>query len=117
MCDRRIINSGNGSDWFAAAGLLLAGWIAIACLTLQVRPETDVIAVAFPPWWTSQQSFAAAASAEVAIVRVTAIPTLLIVRRDGERGLARLRQAGAWLAVDPQAIAACFTDISKDISS
>jgi hypothetical protein len=51
----------------------------------------------------------AAASAGAAIVRMTAIPSLLVVRPDGQDGLARLRKAGAWLAMDPQAVAACVS--------
>ena len=51
----------------------------------------------------------ATASAGAAIVRVTAIPSLLVVRPDGQDGLARLREAGAWLAMDPQAVAACVS--------
>jgi len=33
----------------------------------------------------------------------------LVVRPLEHDGMARLRQAGAWLAMDPQAIAACFS--------
>jgi hypothetical protein len=51
----------------------------------------------------------AAASAGAAIVRMTAVPSLLVVRPDGQDGLTRLREAGAWLAMDPQAVAACLS--------
>ena len=95
--------------WLNAAALLVASFVAIAALSLQVRPGTEIVAVAFPPWWSSQQVFAAAASANAAIVRMTALPALLVVRPDHEDGLARLRKAGVWLTMDPQAIAACFT--------
>jgi hypothetical protein len=101
--------------WLNAGALLLVSWIAVAALSLQVRPGTDVVAVAFPPWWSSQQIFLAAASANAAIVRTSALTSILIVRPDDHDGLTRLRDAGVWLAVDPQAIAACFTDINKDI--
>ena len=67
-----------------------------------------IVAVAFPLWWTSQEVLLGAASANASIVRMTAIPSLLVVRPDDQDGLARLRQAGAWLTFDPQAIAACF---------
>ena len=95
--------------WLNAAALLVASFVAIAALSLQVRPGTEIVAVAFPPWWSSQQVFAAAASANAAIVRMTALPSLLVVRPDHEDGLARLRKVGVWLTMDPQAIAACFT--------
>ena len=94
--------------WANAAALLLASWIAIAALSLQVRSGAEIVAVAFPPWWGTEQSFLAVASADAAIVRTTAIPSLLVVRPDARNGLARLRDAGAWLAVDPVAIAACL---------
>ena len=95
--------------WLNAAALLVASFIAIAALSLQVRPGAEVVAVAFPPWWSAQQVLLAAASANAAIVRMTAVPAVLVVRPDDRDGLARLRQAGAWLAMDPQAIAACLT--------
>jgi hypothetical protein len=90
--------------------LLVVSWIAIAALSLQARPGAEIVAVAFPPWWSAQQVVLAAASADAAIVRTTAVPSLLVVRPDDHDGLARLRSAGAWLAIDPQAISACFTN-------
>jgi hypothetical protein len=88
--------------------LLLVSCIAIAALSLQVRPGAEIVAVAFPPWWSAKQAFLAAASADAAIVRTTALSSLLVVRPDQHDGLARLRKAGAWFAIDPQAIAACL---------
>ena len=61
-------------------------------------------------WWTTQQVMLGAASADASIVRTTAVPSLLVVRPGERDGLARLRQAGVWLIVDPQAIAACFSE-------
>jgi hypothetical protein len=95
--------------WLNAAALLIASWIAVAALSLQVRAGAEVVAVAFPPWWSARQAFLAASSANAAIVRTTAVPGVLVVRLDDNDGLTRLRNAGAWLTFDPQAIAACFT--------
>jgi hypothetical protein len=106
---RTPISTSRWPDWLNAAGLLAASWIAIAALSLQARPGAETIAVAFPPWWDAQQTIVAAASAGAAIVRMTAVPSLLVVRPDGQDGVTRLRQAGAWLAMDPQAVAACFS--------
>jgi hypothetical protein len=100
--------------WLNAAALLVASFIAIAALSFQVRAGADVVAVAFPPWWTSQQIFEAAASADAAIVRTTAISAVLVVRPKDLDGLSRLRQAGVWLTIDPQAIAACFNSPGKE---
>jgi hypothetical protein len=100
--------------WLNAAALLLASWIVMAALSLQIRPGTDVVAVLFPPWWSSQQALRSAASANAAIVRITALPAMLVVRPDHHEGLTRLRRAGAWLTIDPLAIAACFGNTDKD---
>ena len=96
--------------WSSAAALLAASFVAAAALSLQVRPGAEVVAVAFPPWWNARQVFLAAASANASIVRLTAIPAVLVVRPDQHDGLARLREAGVWFAADPQAISACFSN-------
>ncbi|HLX17388.1 MAG TPA: hypothetical protein VKS24_19545 [Bradyrhizobium sp.] len=103
------IEAARRPEWLGAAALLLLGWMAIAALSLQIRADAEVVAVAFPPWWSSQQAFEAAASANVRIVRATAIPAVLVVRHGDGAGLARLREAGAWFVIDPQAVAACLT--------
>jgi len=94
--------------WLNAAILLLASVAVVAALSLQIRPGAEVVAVAFPPWWTAQHIFEAAAAADAAIVRTTILPAVIVVRPNDHEGLTRLRQAGVWLAIDPQAIAACF---------
>ena len=104
----RTIPATRWPNWLNAAALLIASWIAIAALSLQARTGAEVVAVAFPPWWSAERALLAAASADAAIVRMTAIPSLLVVRPDQHDGLARLRDAGVWLAIDPQAVAACL---------
>jgi hypothetical protein len=105
----KTISTSRWPDWLNAAGLLAASFVVVAAISLQARPGAEVVAVAFPPWWSTQQTIVAAASAGAAIVRMTAVPSLLVVRPDGQDGVTRLRQAGAWLAMDPQAVAACFS--------
>lgn len=94
--------------WLNAAALLAVSWIAIAALAFQARPGAEIVAVAFPPWWSAQQVLLAAAAADAAIIRTTAVSAILVVRPNDHDGLARLRTAGVWLAIDPQAVAACF---------
>jgi hypothetical protein len=108
---------GNGSSisacrwpaWANAAILLLSSWLFIAALSFQIRTDTEVVAVVFPPWWSAEQALQAATSARAAFVRTTAIPAILVVRPDDHAGLSRLRDAGAWFSVDPRAVAACLT--------
>jgi hypothetical protein len=94
--------------WLNATALLIAGFIGVAALSLQARPGAEIVAVAFPPWWSTQQVFAAAASAGAAIVRTTALSSILVVQPDRRDGLARLQRSGVWFTIDPQAIAACL---------
>lgn len=94
--------------WRIPIGLLLASWLAIASLSLRLPAGADAAAIIFPPWWTTQQSMAAIASTDNSIIRTTAIPAIIVVQLVGQDGIARLRKAGAWLAIDPQALASCF---------
>ena len=102
-------SAGRWPVWMNATILLLSSWILIAIFSLRVRPDAEVVAAVFPPWWSAQQAFEATASANAEIVRTTAIPAIVIVRPLGRTGLNQLRQAGAWFAIDPQAVAACLT--------
>lgn len=99
-------------SWLNAAGLLVASWLAIAAFSLQARTGAEIVAVAFPPWWSTRQVLLAAASANAAIVRTTAVPAVLVVRPDESNGLTRLREAGAWVTLDPQSIGACFKEVN-----
>lgn len=94
--------------WRNPIGLLLASWIVIASLSLRLPAGAEAAAILFPPWWSAQQNMAAIASTDNAIVRTTAIPSIMVVQLVGQDGLARLRKAGAWLAIDPQALSGCF---------
>jgi hypothetical protein len=109
MGDNSSLSACRWPAWANAAMLLLSSWLFIAALSFQVRTDTEVVAVVFPPWWSAQQALQAAASAGAAFVRTTAIPAILVVRPDDRAGLSRLRDAGAWFAIDPRAVAACLT--------
>jgi hypothetical protein len=108
MDGNKTIPTSRWPAWLNAAALLIVSWVAIASLAFQARPGAEIVAVAFPPWWSAQQVLLAAASADAAIVRTTALPATVVVRPNDQDGLARLHSAGAWLAIDPRAIAACF---------
>lgn len=96
------------SSWLSAVALLTASFIAVAALALQARSGADVVAVVFPPWWTVTDAIAAVAVAEAAVVRTTALPSIVVVRpREGD-GLQRLRAAGSLFAIDPRAAGACL---------
>ena len=95
--------------WANAAGLLILSFITLASFSLQAGPGAGVMAVSFPLWWSAERTLAATAAADVAIVRLTAIPTIVVVQIGDPEGIARLKQAGAWLMISSVAIAACLT--------
>jgi hypothetical protein len=100
----------SGSAWLKAGALLAVGAVMIAVLAGRVRPGAEAVAVIFPPWWDARQAIVATAAAGASIVRTGAIPAILIVQPADGDGLARLQQAGAWFALDPRAVAACFSN-------
>jgi hypothetical protein len=64
------------------------------------------VAAVFPPWWTSTQAASAAASAGQ-ISGAGAAPFILILRGEPGQLEPRLRAAGAWLLLDPDAAGQC----------
>ncbi len=70
--------------------------------------EAAPVAALFPLWWDANRSFLATAQAGGMIVRPGAISSLLVTQ-SAEPGFRRkLYAAGAWLLLDPKAIAACL---------
>lgn len=86
-----------------------AGGFALA---YRSPPGADVVAVAFPPWWSDARVFSAVSSADATVVRETAFSSLLVIKLSPMDGLSRLRQTGGWLTLDPQAVAACLKSFS-----
>jgi hypothetical protein len=79
--------------------------------TLAPRPDRPIAAI-FPPWWSPARAFTAAAQSGGEIVRVGALPTILVMAPSGsdpsQSDLPRLlRNAGALLLLDAQALGAC----------
>jgi hypothetical protein len=95
-------------QWLLPVVLLLVSWLGLAGLTLRADPADDVVAVVFPPWWRAERALAAAASAGAAIVRVGGISSVVVVQPAARDGWARLRRAGAWVAVNPLVPGACL---------
>ena len=102
--------------WLNAGALLLVSWLMVAALSLAPRPDADVVAVVFPPWWDEGRALLTAASTGAAIIRSGALPTILVVQPADRDGRARLRRAGAWLVLDPQALGGCLSSTTTDLA-
>ena len=91
-----------------ASVFLIFSTFMVATLATHVRSDAEAVAAVFPPWWSAERTIIAAAAAEASVIRTGALSTIVVVQPARENGLAKLRTAGAWLTIDPQAIAACF---------
>lgn len=100
--------------WLASSALLAVSFAMIAALSLKPQRDSNTVAVVFPPWWSAQQSLLAAASAGASIIRTSSIPAIIVVEPGAHDGLKRLRDAGAWVSLDPQALDACLGITPKE---
>ncbi len=91
---------------FAPILVLLLGLVPVGLGVSGPRAARPV-AVVFPPWWSAQRSIAAAARAELAILRFGGLPAIVVVAPLTQAAGARLRQAGAWLLLDASAGGGC----------
>ncbi len=98
------------SAWLQAGFLLLVSSVVIAALSMQARSGAEAVAAIFPPWWSAQQAMQATAAAGASVIRTGVIPAIMVVQPAQDDGLTRLRAAGAWFAMDPQAVAACLSN-------
>jgi hypothetical protein len=85
---------------------LVLGLVPIGLGMSGPRPARPV-AVLFPPWWSAERSVAAAARAELAILRFGGLPGIVVLAPLTPFAAARLRQAGAWLVLDAEAGSGC----------
>ena len=99
-------------DATRAIGLVVACGVAIlvtlgATVTAGAAPRDPTrMAAVFPPWWSSAQTASAAASAGQ-IAGAGGAPFILILRGEPDALATRLRAAGAWLLLDPDAAGQC----------
>ena len=106
----RQIESFRWPHWLCPVALLFVSWVLIAALTFRPGRVDSVVAVIFPPWWSPDRAFAAAASAEASIVRVGGFGSVLVVQPAAMNGPDRLYRAGAWLLLNPTGLGACVAN-------
>ncbi len=95
------------SERARAGSLLLLALLPLAASLALAPVPADRLAVVFPPWWPAERSLAAAGLGG-AVLRQGAGGFVMIVAPDGADALGRLRQAGAWLFLDPQGLGGCL---------
>ena len=104
----RITGSAQRRRPFAATvlvvGAILISLAPAAGVAAQPR-DPHIVAVVFPPWWTTERSDAAASAVGVLSSRESSGRIRVVY--GGPRLIDELKAAGAWLIVDP-AVAGCL---------
>jgi hypothetical protein len=105
----RMEDEHRGRNAALAAVLLAASLGTMGAATMAPGDdESAPLAVLFPVWWGADRAFLATAAAGGAIVREGAISSLLVTQSSEPGFRHRLHAAGAWLLLDPKAVAACL---------
>ena len=91
-----------------AAGILLIGILFLAGLTAAPKAWRGQLALVFPPSASAAEVMAAVAGMEARLVRLGWLENLVVVSFDREISYAELSRHGAWLALDPILMGACF---------
>ena len=86
-------------------GVIGAAFLTLApIVSASAAPRDPARAAAvFPPWWTAMQAGAAAGD----VAGMGGAPFVVIVRGAPETLTAQLRQAGAWLILEPNSFGLC----------
>ena len=109
-----VASSHRAGTFLAIVVLLLVSFaplVAVADLPSEAR---GTLAAVFPPGTDKTEVLAAVAEADGLVVREGGWGTVLVAHSDESGFARRLRQAGAWLMVDPLTAAGCL--IAGDIN-
>jgi hypothetical protein len=98
-----------GRNAVAAVALLAVSLGTIGAATMAPGDdESAPVAAVFPLWWSADRAFLATAAAGGAVVREGAVSSLLVAQSSEPGFRRKLHAAGAWLLLDPKAVAACL---------
>ena len=91
--------------WMPCVALAVGSMLAAAASSLGPPPGSPIAAL-YPPWWSASRSLLAAAAGGMP-VRFGATRFVVVVVPDTPDAARLLRQAGAWLLLDPKALGGC----------
>jgi hypothetical protein len=104
---RKVIDAG------LLACLSIGALYAGARGALVPQDPTQGVAVIFAPWTKAERALSEAVEGGGRFVRFGGLPFIAVVTADDAGYPKRMLAAGAWLVVDPQALAACASVIEK----
>jgi hypothetical protein len=88
--------------------LSAAAFVAAAVTALAPRDPASGVAVVFAPWTGADVALSRSVAARARFVRFGGASFIVIVIPDDAGYQDRVLNAGAWLVLDPQALAACL---------
>jgi len=88
--------------------LSAAAFIAAAVTALAPRDTASGVAVVFAPWTGADAALSRSVGARARFVRFGGASFIAVVVPDDAGYQTRVLDAGAWLVLDPQALAACL---------
>lgn len=103
---RKILDTG------LLACLSLGALYASARVGLMPRDPSQGVAVVFAPWTAPEKTLLRAVTGGSRFVRFGGFPFIAVVIPDNAKYPGHMLDAGAWLVVDPQALAACLSALS-----
>jgi hypothetical protein len=95
-------------DLALLAVLSFAAFVAAAVMALAPRDPASGVAVVFAPWTAADVALSRSVEARARFVRFGGASFIAVVIPDDADYETRVRNAGAWLVLDPQALAACL---------
>ncbi len=102
----------HGAATIAALLLAMLAPLAAAVSALVAPAGSGPVAALFPPWWSERDSVEAAAAAGP-VIRLGGVGFIVIVAQPDRR---RLRQAGAWLLLDPIVAGLCSPSVPQTVT-
>ena len=91
--------------WVPCMALAVGSMLAVGASSLGPPPGGPIAAL-YPPWWSATQCLLAAAAGGMP-VRFGATSFVVVVAPETPDAARLLRQAGAWLLLDPRALGGC----------
>jgi len=92
----------------AIGAFALFSTIAVARVGLEPSDLSRGVGVIFAPWTDESAALTRAAAAGGRIVRFGGPSFIVVVEPESADYIRRIKDAGAWLLVDPRILAACF---------
>jgi hypothetical protein len=88
--------------------LICASLIAVLRIGLVPNNPAAGVAIVYAPWTSATEAMAQAVEADARFVRYGGFQFIAVVIPERPDYLDRVMKGSAWLAVDPQALAACL---------